>query len=187
MNRTIFLVVCALLLAALIWAGHSRKPAMPTSAKPAEVQAVAPPVAPPATDDAEAEAASTAQPTEEVSVPASAATTATTLTGTLSRCVDSAGQMTIRQSPCPDGAKTLQVIPYSVHPGAQNVIEIPPMPSTANSPQYVQSQPQSPSPLPVDRCRDARQYAQGERDRLGLNATLDQLRRLNDIVYDACK
>jgi hypothetical protein len=82
--------------------------------------------------------------------------------------------------------KTVKVFPYSVQPGSQTVVEIPQQ-IVVQTPQYAQPRQPTPAEIAIAHCNDAKKYAQSERQRLGLNATLDQLRRLDDIVYDTCK
>jgi hypothetical protein len=194
MSRTTFFFVCAALALALaVWITHTRRVAAEVAAQAAKVQANSPaqvsasPAAQVPNNDVEAEPASVPQGTEDAGIPAPAETVAAAITGTLSQCIDSAGKTTIRQSPCPADSKTVKVFPYSVQPNSQTVVDISPPQDSVSTAQYQQPTRPSPGAIAMARCKDAKRYAQNERDRLGLKVTYDQLSSINDIVYDACK
>ena len=85
-----------------------------------------------------------------------------------------------------DDMKTIKLIPYSVQPGSQTVVEIPQQ-AVVTTP--TTSQPRQPTAgeIAYARCNDAKKYAESERQRIGLNLNIDQVRSLEDIVHEACK
>jgi hypothetical protein len=196
MSRTTFFSVCAALVLALcVWITHTRRVAAEAAARAAKVQvsasadASASPAVPVSTNDVDAQPAEGAQTTEDADIPAPAETATSAITGTLYQCVDNAGETTVWKSPCPADLKTVKVMPYSVQPNSQTEVVLDRAHDAANMPQYAQPQPQQEIPVetPAMHCNDAKQSAQNERQRLGLNATFDQLRSLDDSVYEACK
>jgi len=200
MSRTTFFLVCAALLLALcVWITHTRRVAAEAAAHAAKapasasVDASASPAAPVSTKGVDAEPGNLAQTTEDASIQASTETATSAITGTLYQCVDNAGETTVWKSPCPADLKTVKVMPYSVQPNSETTVELDRAHDAANAVQFAQPQPQ-PQPqqeIPVEsaaeHCNDVKQSAQNARQRLGLNATFDQLRSLDDSVYEACK
>jgi hypothetical protein len=186
-------VCAALVLALAVWVTHSRRVAAEAAAHVAKVQAspsaqvsTSPTMQVPTNNDVEAQPVSAPQVTQDAGGPAAPETAAPAITGTLSQCLDNTGKTTIRQSPCPDDMKTVKVIPYSVQPGSQTVVEIPQQ-IVLTTPQTNQSRQPTAGEIAYARCNDAKKYAESERQRIGLNLNIDQVRSLEDIVHEACK
>jgi len=136
--------------------------------------------------DAPAEApAEPAAPATIEDAPAAPSTAAPILTGNLYQCQDPTGKMTVGKEPCTGGAQTIKVIPYSVQAGSNVIIPID-APATG-APQYAAPVPPSAAEVARNNCVEAKQYLQSEEQRLGFQLTIDQLRALNDRVYEACK
>jgi hypothetical protein len=148
------------------------------------------PVAAPSTADAAAvsaaeDLAEPAAPATVEDAPATQSTAALILTGNLYQCQDPAGKMTVGKEPCAGAAQTIKVIPYSVQAGSNVIIPIDA--PTAGAPQYVVPGPPSAAEAARNNCVEAKRYLQSEEQRLGFQLTIDQLRALNDHVYEACK
>lgn len=109
----------------------------------------------------------------------------------LYKCKGPNGETTYANSPCPSTHETVWVRSIQPDRGAP-----PPPPASGSDPVlepapreivYAVPQPPSESEQRRIRCANARQYEADVRRRRGLKITFDELRRLSDMVYEACK
>lgn len=109
----------------------------------------------------------------------------------LYKCKGPKGESTYANSPCPPTHETVWV--RSIQPDRRTP---PPPPASGSDPVlqpapreivYAVPQPPSESEQRRMRCANARQYEADVRRRRGLKITFDELRRLSDMVYEACK
>jgi hypothetical protein len=189
MGKRIFFVISAVIIVMMLVriAQTGKVPAKTPDHVIATPTHLAPAAAPSDADaaaDAPAEAlAEPATPATIEDAPAAPSTAAPILTGNLYQCQDPTGKMTVGKEPCTGGAQTIKVLPYSVQAGSNVIIPIDA--PAAGAPQY--AAPPSAAEVARNNCVEAKQYLKSEEQRLGFQLTIDQLRALNDRVYEACK
>jgi hypothetical protein len=105
----------------------------------------------------------------------------------LYRCVDRTGLTMVQQVPCAAGMKSGTPIHYERQID-QPIARVRVAPTRIGSAtDFYRPARASTGRIAQDRCVAARKFAQDERERLGLHATFDQLRALQDRVYERCK
>lgn len=111
--------------------------------------------------------------------------------GTLYKCMDAKGAATVQNDACPEGSTTAWVRGYTPEPYK------PPTPKVSRSfARSAQVTPYAPvrirsGPTLAERaaqaCAQARASEQSYRDSRGLKITYDDIRRITDKTWNACK
>jgi hypothetical protein len=102
------------------------------------------------------------------------------------KCIDKSGATTFQQLPCGAGSKTDRVIPYVPRPEPVRAQSFSSLPAVAQAPQY--AAPAASNFVSSNtECKAAEIWADDRRRQLGTHATFEDLRILQDYVYEHCK
>lgn len=107
--------------------------------------------------------------------------------GRIYKCEGKSGATTFQQFPCPAGSKTGRVIAYVPRYEPAQPRQLPPVTVPIQERQYTTYAAPPISSSPSAECKAAQNYADERRRELGINATVEGLRILQDYVYEHCK
>ena len=174
----LFLMGTLFVMAFGVWFASSRETAAESSAQAAAVRSHS---------EAPATASTVYLEARRTALVAAAIAAEAARHGQIYKCLGKSGKETFQQLPCPSGSKTDRVIPFVTR--FEPARAQPYASSTADNQvvQYQNPDVYYAAPAPIGECKAAENFADGERKRLGIHATLNELRYLQDYVYDRCK
>lgn len=173
----LFLMGALFVIAYGVWFASIRETAAETSAQAPRVRSHID--APASASTVYFSADRTASPTATV--------TADARDGRIYKCLGKSGGVTFQQNPCPADSKTAKVISYV--PGYEPVPTRQLSSENANShvQQYAAPVAAPAAPFRNSNCKAAEIWADDRREQLGIHATFQDLRALQDYVYEHCK